>query len=44
MNFQYFRLGVPHDISGSAAFLASDDGAYLTGEILVVAGGIVNRL
>lgn len=39
-----FRLAQPQDISGSVAFLASDDGGYVTGENLVVAGGMASRL
>ncbi|KAJ8964515.1 hypothetical protein NQ314_004810 [Rhamnusium bicolor] len=38
------RLGKPHDISGAVAFLASDDGAYITGENIVIAGGMASRL
>ncbi|XP_018562880.1 dehydrogenase/reductase SDR family member 4-like [Anoplophora glabripennis] len=38
------RLGDPHDISGVVAFLASKDGAYLTGENIVVSGGMPSRL
>lgn len=38
------RFGQPHDISGSVAFLASDDGAYVTGENIVIAGGMSSRL
>ncbi|EFA00284.1 dehydrogenase/reductase SDR family member 4 [Tribolium castaneum] len=38
------RLGVPHDISGAAAYLASEDASYMTGETLIVAGGMPSRL
>jgi len=34
------RLGVPEDIGAVVAFLLSDDAAWLTGQILVVDGGI----
>ncbi len=34
------RLGVPQDISGVVAFLASDDAAWVTGQTLVVDGGL----
>ncbi len=33
------RLGVPEDIGAAAAFLASDDAAWITGQTLVVDGG-----
>lgn len=38
------RLGTPNDIAAAAAFLVSDDAAYVTGETLVVAGGMQSRL
>ncbi|KAK9879404.1 hypothetical protein WA026_006470 [Henosepilachna vigintioctopunctata] len=38
------RLGNVDDISGVAAFLASDDGAYVTGETIVAAGGMNSHL
>ncbi|KAJ4830655.1 hypothetical protein Tsubulata_033951 [Turnera subulata] len=38
------RLGTTDDMAAAAAFLASDDASYITGEILVVAGGINSRL
>lgn len=34
------RLGVPEDISGAVAFLASSDAAWMTGHTLVVDGGL----
>ncbi|HWP67044.1 MAG TPA: SDR family NAD(P)-dependent oxidoreductase [Candidatus Limnocylindria bacterium] len=33
------RLGRPEDVAGVAAFLASDDAEYITGEIIHVSGG-----
>jgi len=33
------RIGQPRDIAGIAAFLASDDSAWITGETFVVSGG-----
>jgi 3-oxoacyl-[acyl-carrier protein] reductase len=33
------RIGQPQDIAGIAAFLASDDSAWITGETFVVSGG-----
>jgi 3-oxoacyl-[acyl-carrier protein] reductase len=33
------RLGRPEDVAGVAAFLASDDAAYITGETIHVSGG-----
>jgi 3-oxoacyl-[acyl-carrier protein] reductase len=35
------RLGTPADIAGAVAFLASDAAAYITGQVLVVDGGMV---
>ena len=34
------RLGVPADIAGPVAFLLSDDAAWVTGQTIVVDGGI----
>ncbi|MGW1029533.1 SDR family oxidoreductase [Streptomyces sp. NPDC002577] len=34
------RLGVPEDIAGAAAFLASDQAGWITGQTLVIDGGI----
>jgi 3-oxoacyl-[acyl-carrier protein] reductase len=33
------RWGTPEDVAASAAFLASADAAFITGELLIVAGG-----
>ncbi|PKA50640.1 Tropinone reductase-like 3 [Apostasia shenzhenica] len=38
------RLGTPEDMAATAAFLASDDSSYITGETIVVAGGAQSRL
>jgi NAD(P)-dependent dehydrogenase (short-subunit alcohol dehydrogenase family) len=35
------RIGEPDDLVGAAAFLASDDSAFITGQTLVVDGGSV---
>jgi 3-oxoacyl-[acyl-carrier protein] reductase len=35
------RLGVPGDIAGLVTFLASDHASYITGQVLVVDGGMV---
>ncbi len=35
------RLGTPEDIAGVVTFLASDRAAYITGQVLVVDGGLV---
>jgi len=34
------RIGQPEDIAGAAVFLASSDAAWITGETLVIAGGL----
>lgn len=33
------RAGQPHEIAGAATYLASEDGSYTTGQVLVVDGG-----
>ncbi|XP_053978574.1 uncharacterized protein LOC128876334 isoform X2 [Hylaeus volcanicus] len=38
------RFGETNDIAGVAAFLASNDAAYITGETIVAAGGMQSRL
>jgi dehydrogenase/reductase SDR family protein 4 len=38
------RLGVPEDCSGIVACLVSDDASYITGETVVIAGGMTSRL
>ncbi|KAI3711176.1 hypothetical protein L2E82_41063 [Cichorium intybus] len=38
------RLGTVEDMAAATAFLASDDAAYITGETIVVAGGMSSRL
>ena len=35
------RWGVPEDVARAAVFLASDDAAFLTGQMLMVNGGVV---
>jgi NAD(P)-dependent dehydrogenase (short-subunit alcohol dehydrogenase family) len=37
------RLGVPDDIAPAAVFLASDAASWVTGEVLVVDGGMLVR-
>lgn len=38
------RLGTPQDMAATVAYLASEDAAYVTGETIVVAGGMHSRL
>jgi glucose 1-dehydrogenase len=40
-NIPLNRLGAPDDVAGAAAFLASDDAAYVTGTTMVVDGGLL---
>jgi 3-oxoacyl-[acyl-carrier protein] reductase len=34
------RLGTPHDVASAVCFLASDEAAYITGQVLAVNGGM----
>lgn len=38
------RLGTANDMAAAVAYLASDDASYVTGETLVVAGGMPSKL
>ena len=40
----YCRLGTPDDCSGTVSFLCSDDASYITGEVILVTGGMTARL
>lgn len=35
------RIGVPEDMTGAAVFLASDDARYITGQSIIVDGGML---
>ena len=37
------RLGRPEDIAGAVAYLLSDDAAWVTGQTLVLDGGVLLR-
>jgi 7-alpha-hydroxysteroid dehydrogenase len=37
------RLGDPDDIAAAVAFLASDDGAWVNGQVWHVNGGMIKR-
>jgi NAD(P)-dependent dehydrogenase (short-subunit alcohol dehydrogenase family) len=34
------RLGVPGDVAGAVAFLLSDEASWITGQTLVIDGGV----
>lgn len=38
------RFGTPQEIASTVAFLASEDGAYITGQVIYVDGGLVAQL
>ena len=38
------RVGTPDECAGTVAFLASEDADYITGETIVIGGGIPSRL
>ena len=40
----FYRLGEPDDCAGTVSFLCSDDARYITGEIILVTGGMAARL
>lgn len=42
-NIPLGRMGTPEDVSGVALFLASDDGAYVTGSTYYVDGGLIRN-
>jgi NAD(P)-dependent dehydrogenase (short-subunit alcohol dehydrogenase family) len=35
------RWGTPEDVAAAAVFLASEEAAFLTGQVLMVNGGVV---
>jgi 3-oxoacyl-[acyl-carrier protein] reductase len=35
------RIGEPHDMTGAALFLASDDASYVTGDVIRIDGGML---
>ncbi|XP_065728795.1 dehydrogenase/reductase SDR family member 4-like isoform X3 [Phocoena phocoena] len=41
---QIKRIGKPEDCAGIVSFLCSEDASYITGETVVVAGGMPSRL
>ena len=42
-NIPLSRLGKPEEVAGVAAFLASDDGAYVTGSTYFLDGGLIRN-
>lgn len=41
VNIPLGRVGVPYDMTGGALFLASDDAAYITGDVMKIDGGML---
>ncbi len=42
-NIPLGRMGTPEEVAGVAAFLASDDGAYVTGSTYFIDGGLIRN-
>ena len=42
-NIPLHRMGKPEEVAGVAAFLASDDGAYVTGSTYFIDGGLIRN-
>ena len=42
-NIPLGRMGTPEEVAGVAAFLASDDGAYVTGSPYIIDGGLMRN-
>jgi len=40
----FVRFGKSEECAGVVAFLASDDASYVTGETVVIAGGVQSHL
>ena len=40
----YDRIGEAEDFSGAVAFLCLDEAKYITGEMIVITGGVHSRL
>ena len=41
VNIPAGRIGDPHDMTGPALFLASEDSSYVTGDVIKVDGGML---
>jgi len=42
-NIPLARMGTPEEVAGVALFLASDDGAYVTGSTYFIDGGLIRN-
>ena len=44
VSYTSYRIGQPEECAGIVSLLCSDDASYITGEIILVTGGVAARL
>jgi dehydrogenase/reductase SDR family protein 4 len=44
IDIAFIRFGEPRECAGTVSFLVSDDASYITGETILVTGGVDARL